>query len=177
DAESEAVELVYQTIDWTPPADRLGDSIYEPYALQSIVIPGATAHPTPLVQSAAMASVAPPKPSYRPHLPPQLAVLGILSDAQLESVIYAGEAHSGHLSGAWKVDATCDVVTAARPDADDSVTFRRGWFLGDGTGAGKGRQIAACILDNKLQGRRRHIFVTKNEPLLEDIRRDVTALG
>ncbi|MFA6605581.1 MAG: strawberry notch family protein, partial [Sphingomonas sp.] len=177
DAESEAVELVYQTIDWTPPADRLGDSIYEPYALQSIVIPGATAHPTPLVQSAAMASVAPPKPSYRPHLPPQLAVLGILSDAQLESVIYAGEAHSGHLSGAWKVDATCDVVTAARPDADDSVTFRRGWFLGDGTGAGKGRQVAAIILDNWFKGRRKACWLSVSDRLLEDAQRDWSALG
>ena len=40
-----------------------------PIRLQSIRIPGAQAHPTKLVQSAAMASVAPPKPSYRPHLP------------------------------------------------------------------------------------------------------------
>lgn len=45
-----------------------------------------------------MASVAPPKPSYRPHLPTILASIGILSDAQLESIIYAGEAHSGFLS-------------------------------------------------------------------------------
>ena len=55
--QQEAVELVYDIVDWTPPAERLGDSIYEPYALQSIAIPSASAHPTPLVQSAAMASV------------------------------------------------------------------------------------------------------------------------
>ncbi len=98
--DADAPELTYETADWTPPTGRLGDSIYEPYTLQSLRIPGAKPHPTPLVQSAAMASVAPPKPSYRPHLPTILASIGILSDAQLESIIYAGEAHSGFLSGA-----------------------------------------------------------------------------
>lgn len=175
--EAETVEQAYETTDWTPPADRLGESIYEPYALQSIVIPGAGAHPTPLVQSAAMASVAPPRPSYRPHLPPQLATLGILSDAQIESVIYAGEAHCGHLSGAWNVDATCDVVTAAAEDAEGAVKFRRGWFLGDGTGAGKGRQVAAIILDNWLKGRRKALWLSVSDRLLEDAQRDWSALG
>jgi len=51
--------------------------------------------------------------------------------------------------------------------SEDGREYRKGFFLGDGTGAGKGRQIAACILDNWLQGRRRHIWITKNEPLLD----------
>jgi hypothetical protein len=40
---------------------------------------------------------------------------GLLSEAQLESVIYAGEAHASHLAGAWTVDAIFDMVAAA-PD-------------------------------------------------------------
>src|SRR5579871_2484674 len=95
-AEPEGIEVPYETVDWMPPQGaRLSDSIYEDYALQSIRIPGAQDHPTQLVQSAAMASVAPPKPSYRPRLPAN--ILNLLSGPQLETVIYAGEAHSAYL--------------------------------------------------------------------------------
>src|SRR5690606_15313772 len=56
-AEIQGVPLDYETVDWMPPeGSRLSDSIYEPYALQTIRIPGAQPHPTKLVQSAAMAS-------------------------------------------------------------------------------------------------------------------------
>jgi predicted RNA methylase len=173
----EAVELAHETVEWTPPEGvRLTDALYEEYALQSVRIPGSHGHPTKLVQSAAMASVAPPKPSYRPHLPLSRVVDGVLSDAQLESIIYAGEAHSEFLVGCWTVDATFDLVAAAHDDASNAVRFRRGWFLGDGTRAGKGRQVAGILLDNWLKGRRRAVWISKSDKL-EDAQRDWSARG
>ncbi len=172
----EGVELSYDTVDWTPPEGaHLTDAIYEEYGLQSIRIASSQAHPTKLVQSAAMASVAPPKPAYRPMLPANITDL--LSDAQLETVIYAGEAHSDFLAGSWTVDATYDLVQAAKPDGENAVRFRRGFMLGDGTGAGKGRQSAGIILDNWLRGRRKAVWISKSDKLIEDAQRDWSALG
>ena len=174
----DVAELAYETCGWTPAGSaRLTASLYEGYALQAIRIPDTRPHPTKLVQSAAMAAVPPPRPSYRPCLPPHILSAGILSDAQCESVIYAGDAHVGRLAGCYTVDETYDTVSAAPEGAEGAVRFRRGWFLGDGTGAGKGRQVAAIILDNWLKGRHRALWISKSDKLIEDAERDWTAIG
>ena len=173
---------------------------YEPWQAGAARIPGATAHPTPLVQSAAMAAVPHPEPSYRPMLPERVVADGLLSDAQLESVVLAGGAHGRHLAARYRVGAAWETVhrcngedgdgpgpdsgaeddeggTAADGEALSApVRFRRGWMLGDGTGCGKGRQVAAIILDNLLRGRCRALWLSQSDKLLEDARRDWTAL-
>ena len=153
------------------------DKLYEPYAVQTIAIDDAKPHPTALVQSASMASVAPPMPSYVPRLPRHLVTEGILSDAQIETIIYAGEAHQSFLAGHYKADDSFDRLDRVAPEAEGAVQFRKGYFLGDGTGCGKGRQAAGILLDNWLQGRRRALWISKSDKLLEDAQRDWSALG
>ena len=147
--------------------------VYLPYRPSRVEIARAREHPTPLVESVAMGSIPAPVPHYVPALQERILSESLLSEAQIETVIYAGNAWDQYLPGTFipseeGVGLTLD---------EKGKEYRKGYFLGDGTGAGKGRQIAACILDNWLAGRRKAIWVSKNESLLEDARRDWSAIG
>ena len=162
----------YATLDTPAPLlEQVG--VYLPYRPSRIEFETAGEHPTALVESVAMGSIAAPIPGYLPHLPERTVSERLLSASQLETVVYAGHAWSQYLPGKFKPSKE----GVGLEEAEDGRAYRKGYFLGDGTGAGKGRQIAACILDNWLQGRRRSIWVSKNEALLEDARRDWTGLG
>ena len=169
---------------------------YESWRTSTIHIPGAVAHPTPLVQSGAMAAVPHPAPTYRPMLPERVVTEGRLSDAQLESVVLAGQAHERHLAALYRIGSGWETVQRVDRDGDDEdgnedgndaagedevlsepVRFRRGWMLGDGTGCGKGRQVAAIILDQWLRGTKRALWLSQSDKLLEDTRRDWSAIG
>jgi len=173
----ESIDVAYQAVEAISPTGTASDALYAPYAPERIQITDAQPHPDRLVQSAAMASVLPPKPSYIPQLPPRVVTSGSLSAAQLETVIYAGEAHSRTLGGWWKPSEHFDRIDAAPEGSEGAIQYRRGWFLGDGTGAGKGRQVAGVILDNWIKGRRKALWVSKSDKLLEDAQRDWSALG
>jgi predicted RNA methylase len=173
----EADEVAYHAREGVPGEASFSDRIYEPYEVQTISIEGAKAHPTSLVQSASMASVRPPLPSYRPLLPRRLITEGVLSDAQIETIIYAGEAHGEMLAGRYRVDESLDALSLAVDGDEHAVQFRKGFFLGDGTGSGKGRQAAGILLDNWLRGRRKAVWISKSDKLIEDAQRDWSALG
>jgi len=193
-----------------PAATQSPAGPYEPWRPETVLIDGAKPHPTPLVQSAAMAAVCHPAPAHRPKLPVRIVSEGLLSDAQLESVILAGHAHDAHLPAhvrigdGWEnLQRTQGAAHGSPADSSpaggsltsggpahggpeptvDGETFsspvrlRRGWMLGDGTGCGKGRQVAGIVLDRWLRGERRALWLSASDKLLEDTRRDWAALG
>lgn len=147
--------------------------IYMAWRPSRLALPGAAAHPTPLVESLAMGSIAAPRPAYQPRLPSSVVRQALLSAAQLETLVYAGGAFERDLPCHFAADEAGTDLTMA----EDGTAYRQGFFLGDGTGAGKGRQIAGVIRDQWARGRKRHIWLSKNEALLEDARRDWSALG
>jgi hypothetical protein len=167
-----AQPLTFTALDAAAPTpDQVGH--YLPYRPSRIEIPGAAEHPTPLVESVAMGSITAPVPTEVPHLPGGVIERGLLSAAQAETLIYTANAHARDLPGLFEPeDKGCTLIPSAEGRA-----YRAGYFLGDGTGAGKGRQVASVILDRWVRGERRHIWISKNEALLEDARRDWSALG
>ncbi|WP_422051136.1 strawberry notch-like NTP hydrolase domain-containing protein [Sphingomonas leidyi] len=162
--------LAYEVLE-TPPAggDQIG--IYAPWQLSRLAFADANPHPDQLVESVAMSSILPPIPTYRPMLPPR--AVSALSDAQLETVIYAGQAFARDLPGRHLPNPAGTLLT---PDTDGHI-YRMGFMVGDGTGVGKGQQIAACILDRWCRGQRRAVWISKSSALVEDARRDWSALG
>ncbi|MBA0908007.1 MAG: strawberry notch family protein, partial [Nitrosarchaeum sp.] len=92
------------------------DSSYVPYE-SPLNIPGQQPHPGAVVESASLASTKLPPTTYVPNLPKEIIEKGLLSSVQLVPIVYAGQSHAKIL-----------------PDGT-----RQGYFIGDGTGIGKGR--------------------------------------
>ncbi len=181
------------------------DRPYHPWRPAAVIVDGSYPHPTALVESAAMAAVPHRRPEARPVLPAKLVSEGRLSDAQLESVVLASDALSDHLQGLYQISEDWENIrwlnespaeSAARSaedrgalapvdiELDDAglrlsapVAIRQGWMLGDGTGCGKGRQVAGIILEQWLRGRKRALWLSQSDKLVEDARRDWAAVG
>lgn len=115
-------------------------------------------HPDPLVETASLASVQLPDLDRSKHYLASLEddiKAGRLSDAQVESIVYAWAKFTG----------------PALPDQQ-----RRGFFLGDGAGVGKGRTIAGLVKQHWNSGGKYILWVSVSQDLRRDARRDLDDL-
>ncbi|CAJ1959811.1 unnamed protein product [Cylindrotheca closterium] len=114
-------------------------------------------HTSLACESALLSSVrAPQVPLATAECLLELAQKGALSPLQLESVLLAIQRHNRKLD-----------------------QMRAGFFIGDGAGVGKGRQIAAILRDSFCrQGHtRRHVWLSVSQELVQDARRDLTDIA
>ena len=114
-------------------------------------------HPADLDEPAAMAAVQPPDITVKLSLPESIIKEGKLSAPQIEAVARAAQSFE-----------------TKNPDGT-----RRGFFIGDGTGVGKGREIAGIITDQlaKGHGNGKALWLSVKHDLANDARRDWEGLG
>lgn len=136
-------------------AAKKDNGIFAGYTPAKLTVKNAKSHPADIVESSAMSAVSAPVLTYKPNIPQELIDSGKLSDIQIESISYAGQAFEQKL-----------------PNGQ-----RKGFFIGDGTGVGKGRQIAGVILDNFNHGGKKALWISQASGLVEDARRDWKGLG
>jgi hypothetical protein len=129
-------------------------STWSDYHLQPGI--GGLRHPDVIQQTSALSSVKLPPVWYRHCLPRELVECGWISAPQLETLTYACQSHETLLPNG---------------------RVRQGLLLGDGAGVGKGRQLAALIVENFLRGRKKAVWVSVSNDLALDAARDLYDLG
>lgn len=133
--------------------DNSIQSTYTP----TIITQGAKHHPADLVESSVMRSVPLPTVNEKTNIPQFIIDEGRLSDAQMEAVTLAVNSFSHILPNG----------------------YRRGFFIGDGTGVGKGREISGIIMDtlSRGAGNGKAIWISNGHTLIKDAKRDWQGLG
>ena len=117
-----AASLSYEALEEPAPVPKQV-GIYLPYRPSRVAIPDAPVHPTPLVESVAMGSVAAPVPKARPSLPANWQSDKLLSAAQCETLIYACEAFTRDLPGQFRPSQQGTTLELA----EDGHSYRQGF--------------------------------------------------
>ena len=119
-------------------------------------------HPADLDEPDAMASVKAPSIAVKLKLDNKILTDGSLSAPQQEIIARA-------------IQSFDKKINEGIPDAE----ARQGFFIGDGTGVGKGREISGIIMDqlNRGVGNGKAIWISKDHDLVNDARRDWMGLG
>ena len=175
----EGVELAYETVDWTPPEggrltrrDLRGLRLpVDPHSRRAGPSDEAGAVCRDGLGRAAEArlSAAAAGRDRRRRL---------LSDAQLETVIYAGEAHADHLAGSLDA-STRPSISSARRRTTPRAPSASGAASCSATAPAPARAASrpASSSTTGCKGRRKAVWISKSDKLIEDAQRDWSALG
>jgi len=125
---------------------------YKPFLYHPLAKP----HKVALVESDAMRAVKPPIPRVKFSFPREIITSGRLSDVQLEGLFYAMNSNAQRIPG---------------------TRTRKTFLVGDGTGVGKGAQLAAVAMACMMKGMRKILWVSKTGELINDAIRDWKWIG
>lgn len=129
---------------------------YVKYQVRKARYKDSVAHPADLIESATLGSVESPNITTTLNLPIEVIKEGRLSAEQLETVTYAVQRFSHPL-----------------PDGRTP-----GFWVGDGTGVGKGREIAGIIYHFlRESGQKKALWISATQQLYQDAKRDIAGVG
>jgi diguanylate cyclase (GGDEF)-like protein len=129
---------------------------YVKYQPRKAIYKGAQPHPADLIESATLGSVEAPDITVKLNLPAEVISTGQLSSAQLEAITYAIQRFGTTL-----------------PDGKTA-----GFWIGDGTGVGKGREGAGIIYHYLREtGQKKAVWISATQQLFEDAKRDIGGVG
>lgn len=132
------------------------NSTYSKYRPTKFIVKNAAKHPADLVEATSLASTELPDITYKPSIPQHIIDEGRLSDAQLEAMALAGQRHETILPNGSRAE----------------------FIIGDGTGVGKGREIAAIILDRENKGMKKAVWISADDGKLDvQAKRDLEQAG
>eukprot|EP00752_Nemacystus_decipiens_P009068 g8096.t1 len=132
--------------------EEVDAEVFSTYECRSLPAELGNTHPGDISEPGLLAAVALPPPTYGSEVFDGPIIDDTkLSRLQLEGVLYAAQRHTHFL-----------------PDGK-----RAGFFIGDGAGVGKGRQIAGIVLDSWARGRRKHVWFSISNDLKLDAQRDL----
>ena len=125
---------------------------YEPKKLHNC---GAPTHPDPAVETRTLSQATPPDVWYT-HRLADACQKGTLSSLQIETIVYANQRWTQRF--------------------DDCHNTRLGFFLGDGAGLGKGRQIGGLLYEHFRGTGSRAVWLSVSPDLKLDAMRDINDL-
>jgi hypothetical protein len=132
-------------------------------------------HTSPAVESALLSSASPPCPPNDSAT----IILPLVANNQLSPLQAEGAALAIAKFHRVYTNSSSSSTTNAAVGSSNSTKQRAGFFIGDGAGIGKGRQISTTILDALCRdyGHGRHLWISVSRELVQDARRDLADVG
>ena len=111
-----------------------------------------------------------PKCIIEKRHPTELMESAVLHSIKLPKIEYSNDVSTEGLSNC-QIETVCYILHAFDKNCNDDE--RMGFFLGDGTGCGKGRTIASLFNTLSKKGLIKHVWISVSQDLRQDAERDL----